>query len=34
VGALAALLDQPEPTLRAELLPDVRHLLADLLLTR
>jgi methylase of polypeptide subunit release factors len=32
VGALAALLERPEPALRAELLPDVRHLVADLLL--
>jgi hypothetical protein len=32
MAALAHLLDTPEPALRARLLPDVRHLLADLLL--
>ncbi len=34
VGALAHLLDEPETELRARLLPDVRHLVADLLLHR
>ncbi|WP_426563866.1 DUF7059 domain-containing protein [Angustibacter sp. McL0619] len=32
VAALAQLLDEPEADLRARLLPDVRHLVADLLL--
>ncbi len=34
VGALAALLDEPVGDLRARLLPDVRHLVADTLLRR
>ncbi|MGN6610427.1 MAG: DUF7059 domain-containing protein [Angustibacter sp.] len=34
VGALAVLLDEPDAELRARLLPDVRHLVADGLLVR
>jgi hypothetical protein len=34
VGALAQLLDEPVGALTARLLPDVRHLVADTLLTR
>ena len=34
VGALAVLLDEPDGQLRQRLLPEVRHLVADGLLTR